>query len=182
MNYTKEELEPFRFPVGRFTVPESISKEDRDIWIENIRNLPQKMRNAVQTMTEEQLDTPYRPEGWTVRQLVRHVADSHLNSYVRYKWTLTEDKPTIKTYDQNAWSSLPDALEGPIDLSLDLLETTHKSWVWVLEHMKEDEWKKEFVHPEWNKQFNLEVNLALYSWHCDHHLAHITSLIKRMNW
>jgi hypothetical protein len=182
MSYTKEELEPFRFPIGRFTVPSDISKEDREKWIENLKSLPQKMRNAVQSFSEEQLNTPYRPDGWTVRQLTHHIVDSHLNCYIRYKWALTENNPTIKAYNQNDWSKLPDALEGPIEMSLNLLEAVHYRLTYLMDRMGEKEWKKTFVHPESGREVALDINLSLYSWHSDHHLAHITGLIKRMNW
>ena len=182
MSYTKEELEPFRFPIGRFSLPTDITKEDREKWIDNLKSLPQKMRNAAQSLSTEQLNTPYRPEGWTVRQLIHHVVDSHLNSYIRFKWALTEDSPTIKAYNQSDWANLPDSLEGPIEMSLDLLEMVHKRWTWFLDKISDKEWKRTFIHPESGWEVALDSNLALYSWHSDHHLAHITSLIKRMNW
>ena len=182
MSYTKEELEPFRFPVGRYSVPASISAEDRAKWIENIRSLPQKMRNVVVRLSEDQLNTPYRPEGWTIRQVIHHVADSQLNCYIRYKWTMTENNPTIKAYNQKDWGNLTDSLQGPVDMSLDLLEAVHKRWTWFMDNLNEDDWNRTFVHPENGRKISLNINLSVYSWHSDHHLAHITSLTERMNW
>ena len=174
--------EQLRYPIGRFVVPEQITAEDRANYIKDLESLPRQIKDVVLGLNEEQLDTPYRPEGWTVRQLVHHIPDSHLNSYIRFKWTLTEDQPVIKAYDEKEWALLPDARNAPVELSLSLLETIHARWVWFLRSLKDEQWKKSFQHPETNKMVPLDLNLSLYSWHGKHHLAHIQSLINRMKW
>lgn len=144
-----------------------------------IRRFPKKLRVTVKGLTDEQLDTPYRPGGWTVRQVVHHVADSHVNSYVRFKWTLTEDTPEIKAYEQEAWAELYDSRKAPIKSSLRILDGIHRRWSQVLNAMSEEDFKRELTHPEWEYRLSLDRMLSLYAWHSRHHLAHITSLIDR---
>jgi len=139
------------------------------------------MRAAVEGLSDEQLNTPYRPEGWTVRQVVHHVSDSHLNSYIRFKLALTEEHPTIKAYDENVWANLDDARNAPIDISLDLLEALHARWVLFLLSLKEKDFQRTFNHSELGA-VSLDKNIALYAWHGRHHVAHITSLRERMEW
>lgn len=177
-----ENIEELKYPIGRFSPPTETSEDLRRRWIEEIAALPAQLRAALVGLTEEQLDTPYRPGGWTVRQVVHHLPDSHINSYVRFRWALTEDNPTIKAYEEQLWAELPDAAKAPIDLSLDLLEMLHKRWVVLLKAMDEAGYQKTFFHPDSKKTFRLATILALYAWHGKHHLAHITELKKRNGW
>ena len=175
-------IEELKYPIGKFSPPEEITKEQRYKYIEDLESLPALMRSAVESLSQQQLDTPYRPDGWTVRQLVHHVPDSHLNSYIRFKWALTESQPVIKAYDEKSWAELNDATGAPVEMSLYLLECIHVRWVWLLKSLTEDDWKKCFTHPETNKLISLDLNLSLYSWHGKHHLAHIINLKERNGW
>lgn len=150
------------------------------MWLEEIAVTPAKMRAAVAGLSETQLDTPYRPEGWTVRQVVHHVPDSHMHCYIRMKWALTEDQPTIKPYNEADWAKLPDS-SGPIDVSLNLLESLHARWASLMRSFTEAEWKRSFLHPELGPR-TLEQTIPLYAWHGRHHEAHITRLRERMGW
>jgi DinB superfamily len=170
-----------RYPVGKFSFPKSISVEQRREWIRDIAAAPALLRAAVAGLNEAQLDTPYRPEGWTVRQVVHHVPESHMNSYVRFKLALTEDVPTIKPYDEARWARLPDIAVTPIETSLALLEALHARWAPLLEGMSVADFGRAFRHPEIGL-VRLDQNLALYAWHGKHHAAHITSLRERMGW
>ena len=171
-----------RYPIGPFSPPRSVTAEDRQRWIEAIATTPQALRDAVQNLTDDQLDTPYREGGWTVRQVVHHVADSHINSYTRFRLALTEQEPTIKPYDEVAWAELPDAKGEPLEPSLRLLEALHHRWVVLLESLTPEDYQRTFKHPETGRTFSLETNLALYAWHGQHHTAHITQLRERMGW
>jgi len=173
--------EDLRYPIGPFEPPGSITPEDRRRWIEEIASTPAAMRAAVAGLDAGQLDTPYRPGGWTVRQVVHHVPDSHMNSYCRTRLALTEAEPTIKPYDENRWSELSDARGGPVEASLGLLEALHARWVLLMESLDPANWGRTFVHPEYGRR-TLEQNLALYAWHGRHHVAHITSLRRRRGW
>jgi hypothetical protein len=170
-----------RYPVGPFEYEGTLSPAERQSMIDQIAATPERMRSAVAGLAEEQLNTPYRPEGWTVRQVVHHVPESHLNSYVRFKLAITEDEPTIKPYFEDRWAQLDDALTAPIELSLDLLETLHKRWVWFLRSLKDEHFQRTFRHPELGI-VSVDKNIALYAWHGRHHVAHITSLRERMGW
>jgi uncharacterized damage-inducible protein DinB len=170
-----------RYPIGPFTFEGKLSSEQINRAIDEIAQTPARLRAAVDGLSAEQLDTPYRPGGWTVRQVVHHLPDSHLNSYIRFKLALTEDQPTIKPYDENSWSSLSDAQTAPPDISLDLLETLHRRFVIVLESLEPKDLARTFLHPEIG-EVSLEKNIALYAWHGRHHVAHITSLANRMGW
>lgn len=139
------------------------------------------MRAAVQGLSPQQLDTRYRPQGWTVRQVVHHVPDSHMNAYIRFKLALTEDAPTIKTYHEDLWAELADSRSTPVETSLTLLETLHERWVALLRSLKDEDWKRSFRHPELGPM-PLDANLALYAWHGAHHTAHITTLRQRNGW
>lgn len=174
------DLEPLRFPVGRFTPPASYSAEARLASIDALRKLPDRLRGAVAGLSDAQLDTPYREGGWTVRQVVHHVADSHANAYVRMKLALTEDWPTIKPYDEAAWAKLGDS-SLPVQVSLDLIAALHARWVALLGAMSEDDFRRGYMHPESGRQ-DLARVLALYDWHSRHHTAHITGLRARMGW
>ena len=169
------------YPIGRFQRPESISQDDLAAAIEAMAVLPAQLRATVNGWTNEQLDTPYRPDGWTVRQVIHHLPDSHINSYVRYRLALTESQPTIKPYDEDAWAHLPDAQSAPVDLSLALLDALHRRWVVLLRSLKAEQWACTCQHPE-NGTVRLDMTLLIYAWHGRHHLAHITRLRDRMGW
>jgi hypothetical protein len=170
-----------RYPVGKFEKPESFTAEERERRIAAIESLPAKMRAAVHGLTPEQLDTPYRDGGWTVRQVVHHVPDSHMNAYIRWKLALTEDTPTIKPYKEAEWAKLPDSVKTPIEVSLNLLEAVHARWVIILKAMTPVDHARKLKHPEAGEH-TLDHFLAMYAWHSRHHLAHITELKKRKGW
>jgi len=174
------DLDDLRYPVGKFSPPAESTPDVRAGQIESLRLLPERLRAAVQGLNDAQLDTPYRDGGWTVRQVVHHFADSHANSYVRFKLALTEDWPTIKAYDEAAWACLPDS-RLPIDPSLELITGLHARLVALLESMNEVDFARGFNHPE-RGRVTLANNLALYAWHSRHHVAHITNLRARMGW
>jgi uncharacterized damage-inducible protein DinB len=169
------------YPIGRFEWPESVGPEMRAQSIGEIEAAPAWFRAAVQGLTGQQLDTPYRPGGWTVRQVVHHVADSHLHSYIRFRLALTEDQPTIKPYDQDKWAELPDARTAPVETSLRLIDSLHQRWVLLLRSMSDADFARTFLHPE-RGVMRLDVTLAMYAWHSRHHRAHITGLRERMGW
>jgi uncharacterized damage-inducible protein DinB len=173
-------LDP-RYPVGKFAWPESISEEDRRNFTAQVEDLPAKLRAAVQGLNESQLDTPYRECGWTVRQLTHHLADSHMNAFIRFKLALTENEPTIKPYEQQLWAEMPDGKTLPIEVSLTLLDSLHRRWAVLLKSMKPEEFARTFRHPELGL-VTLDRNLSLYAWHCRHHVAHITSLREQKGW
>lgn len=177
-----EELENLRYPIGKFQFPASFSVANTENNIHTICHFPQILRETVKCLSDEQLNTPYRPDSWTVRQVVHHMADSHMNSYVRFKWTLTEDSPTIRTYDEKAWAELPDAKNDAIEPSLLLLTALHLKWTTMLKNLSEDQMQQSFIHPQNGKHIKLYQNIALYAWHCNHHLAHIMDLKERMKW
>jgi hypothetical protein len=168
------------YPIGRFRRVTSLTGAERQESIESIAAAPARLRAAVQGLTEEQLDTPYRPGGWTVRQVVHHVPDSHMNAYIRFKWTLTEDNPTIKTYEQGLWAELADS-RGPVEGSLAMLEALHDRWVRLLRSLTSEDFSRPFNHPE-NGPMTLDGLLVLYDWHGRHHAAHVTGLRERMEW
>lgn len=169
-----------RYPIGPFEAPESVTPEHVTAWVDEIAAFPARLRAVVEPLGEEQLDTPYRPDGWTVRQVVHHLADSHLNSLVRFKWGLTEERPTIKAYYEERWAELAD-YAAPIELSLAWLDALHARWVTLLRALDSDQLAREFVHPD-SGPVRLDVNIGVYAWHGRHHLAHVTSLIEREGW
>jgi uncharacterized damage-inducible protein DinB len=175
-------MEHLKYPIGRYIAPEVVTIEQRAQWIADIEALPQLLRNAVANLTDSQLDTPYREEGWTLRQVVHHVADSHINAYTRYKLAATEDNPAIRPYIESRWAELPDAKHEPVEISLAILEAVHRRWVIHLKNMSNEDWNRTFFHPESKITFRLDVNLGLYSWHGRHHLAHITTTKSRLGW
>ncbi|WP_028551836.1 YfiT family bacillithiol transferase [Paenibacillus sp. UNC451MF] len=174
-------MEALRYPIGRFEWSGDITPEQRQLWIEDIEQLPVQLRNAVRGLTEDQLNEPYRPGGWTVRQVVHHVADSHMNSVIRFKLALTEQQPTIKPYDEGAWAELTDSREASIELSLALLDQLHERWGRLLRSLNSEQWERTFVHPD-SGIVRLDVNLGTYAWHGRHHTAHITQLRLRNEW
>jgi hypothetical protein len=169
------------YPIGRFDFSQTIPKDARPGLIEDIRQAPELLRAAIAGLDEGQLDTPYRPDGWTVRQVVHHLADSHMNSYVRFRLALTEEEPAVKGYDEAKWAQLPDARSGPVALSLPLFAHLHERWVTLFAAMTEDDWARTFRHSKLGP-VRLDTNLALYAWHGKHHTAHITRLRERMGW
>jgi hypothetical protein len=178
----KTALESIRFPIGRFKIQENISEETINQCIRDIEALPNLLRLSVEKLNDTQLDTPYRTEGWTLRQVVHHVADSHVNSYVRFKWALTEEAPTIKVYDEKEWAELEEAKTAPVEISLDLLESLHKRWVIMLKNLRKEDLKRTFIHPKSGFAYALEMAITLYAWHGKHHVGHIQSLKERNNW
>jgi len=170
-----------RYPIGEFKFAGPLTDAERQALIDRIAETPDRMRAAVTGLTEEQVDSPYRPGGWTVRQVVHHVPESHLNSYTRFKLAITEDEPTIKPYFEDRWAELDDARQAPIALSLDLLDALHGRWIWFLRSLKQEDFQRTFRHPEIGV-VSIDKNIALYAWHGQHHVAHITSLRKRMGW
>ncbi len=171
-----------RFPVGTFQMEgQQLDAAERAKFIEQIAETPARLRDAVGGLADEQLDTPYRPGGWTVRQVTHHVPDSHLNAYLRFKFALTEDSPVIKPYDEAQWALLADTRDTPVEVSLRLLEALHERWVTLLRSLTPEDFARTFRHPE-RGTVSLDNNLALYAWHGQHHVAHVTSLRERMNW
>ena len=181
MNENDAELEQLRYPVGRFAAPAAVAPAQVAAWIGEIERLPAELRAAVSPLTPAQLETPYRPGGWRVRQVVHHLADSHLNGFVRFKWALTEERPTIKPYFEARWAELPDCAQAPAETSLRLLEALHERWVFLLRGLSAPDLQREFVHPE-SGVVRLDVNVGLYAWHGRHHLAHVTRLAEREGW
>jgi hypothetical protein len=169
------------YPIGRFAFSGDSTAEQRSVFIDRIEATPARLREAVKGLTAEQLDTPYRPGGWTVRQVVHHVPDSHINSYCRFRLALTEDTPSVKGYDQELWAQLYDAREAPVEVSLALLAALHHRWVLMLRSLRPEDFARTFLHSELGP-VTLDRNVALYAWHGDHHVAHITSLRARMGW
>ena len=180
MNTTNANTD-LRYPVGRYEAPHEITPETREQWIRELETLPKNLRRAVSALSDAQLETPYRPGGWTVRQLVHHIADSHLNSYSRFRWAVMEDVPTIKTYNEADWAELADAKTAPIELSLALLEALHARWVILLRSFGDREYARTMRHTEWG-EIRVDWLLGQYAWHCRHHVAHITSLREREGW
>lgn len=170
-----------RYPIGKFRVEGDITAERRRGWIGQIAAMPARFRVAVEGLDPEQLDTPYREGGWTVRQLIHHLPDSHMNAYVRVKLGLTEENPTIKPYEEALWAALPDSASTPPEVSLALLDALHVRWVDLMRAMDDAQWRRTIHHPE-RGTMTLEQLLALYAWHGDHHVAHVTSLRERMGW
>lgn len=164
-----------QYPIGRFTAPGTITGAEREQWIREIENLPVELRRVVESLPEGALEKHYRPGGWTGRQVVHHVADSHVNSYVRFRLALTEETPTIKPYDEGAWAELPDAKSGHVEVSLRLLEAIHGRWATLLRSLSDEQWSRRFRHPEMGER-DLGVTLALYAWHGRHHLAQLRLL------
>lgn len=172
-----------RYPLGRPTLPTGpLDHGTRTAYIAQISLLPDQVRTALAGLTAAQLDTPYRPGGWNLRQVLHHLPDSHLNSYTRFRLALTEDNPTIRPYDEQAWAELADIAATPPAVSLALLEALHIRWTILLRTLKEEQWARTFHHPDSQRDFTLDQALALYAWHGRHHLAHITELRKREGW
>jgi hypothetical protein len=170
-----------RYPIGQYE-PQPYSDTLKEQWLADIKFLPNAIENAVNNLDEQQLQTAYREGGWTVHQLVHHVADSHINAYVRFKLGYTEDNPTIRTYEEKLWAITTDVRDLPINISITLLYALHQRWYEFLRHFNEEDWNKTVYHPQHKKEFTLWVLLGMYAWHSRHHVAHINGLRERMNW
>jgi len=170
-----------RYPIGRFEHDGTVTDAHVECWIGEIEALPEQLRQAVTGLSDEQLDTRYRPGGWTLRQVVHHLPDSHLNSYVRFKWALTEDEPLIKTYDEARWAELADYRELPVETNLEFLAVLHSKWVVLLRSLTAEQRARRFLHPEWGA-VDLAWTIGSYAWHGRHHLSHITATVAREGW
>lgn len=175
-------MEQLRYPIGKFEAPPTITKEQLEEWITVLEHLPQRLQDLVASLSEEQLETPYRPGGWTVRQLVHHISDSHHHSYIRFKWALTEDNPVIKPYGEKAWADLFDSKTAPVQMSLDHLKVVHAKLVHLLKGLSKDDLQRKFTHPDGNIESTLEENIGRYAWHGSHHYTHIANLLAREGW
>jgi len=178
---SSEEMNKLRFPIGPFTVPKNITQKQINQSISDIETFPAKLRKETELLTNAQLDTVYRPDGWTIRQVVHHCADSHMNSFIRFKLAITEDTPTIKPYFEDRWAELIDSVM-PIEPSLRIIEGIHERWVAILQSLSANDLKKGFNHPEQGRVIPLDEVIAMYAWHSNHHLAHITTLKKNKGW
>ncbi|MDR2235857.1 MAG: putative metal-dependent hydrolase [Chryseobacterium sp.] len=175
-------LEQKKFPIGQFQQPDNICDIRLDELIKVIKNFPGKLKDLIENFTDDQLDTPYREGGWTVRQLVNHIADSHINSFIRFKLALTEDNPVIKPYDEAKWAELQDSVHMPVKPAIRMIRGTHQRWTVLLNTLTNKQFERTFHHPEQNRDYNLRHYLAFYAWHCNHHYAHIENLKKEKGW
>ena len=175
-------MEDIKYPIGQAIIPSEITESHLNEWITVIEDFPSKLNKLVKHLNDDQLDTTYRENGWTIRQVIHHCADSHQNSYIRFKWTLTEDQPIIKAYFEDKWGELFDSKSAPILLSINVLKALHAKWVYLLKGLTSKELKRCFIHPENNEFVSLEKNIGIYAWHCNHHYAHIYNLMKLQNW
>ncbi len=172
-----ENLENLKYPVGKFKAPENISSDQLQDWILQIDRFPSELENEFSNLSEAQLEWIYRPEGWSIRQVVHHLTDSHLNSFMRFKLALTEENPVIKPYQEDLWAELPDSRETPIGWSIHMLTGLHRRWVYLLEHLEPEDFAKTFFHPEQQRKVRLDRNVGIYAWHGLHHLAHVRQAI-----
>lgn len=175
-------MDELSYPIGKYRIEQEVSPARRAELIADIAAAPAQLRSAVSGLSDAQLDMPYRSEGWTLRQVVHHLPDSHMNAYVRMKLALTEDEPTIKPYAEALWAEQPDAKSAPVELSLTLLEHLHARWVLSLQGMPAEAFARRFQHPESGNKFSMDQMLVMYAWHGRHHVAHVTSLRERMGW
>jgi hypothetical protein len=170
--------EQLRYPVGKFTARDSYSTEELQSFIAKIESLPRDVEKVINSMTVKQLDTPYREGGWTARQVVHHMADSHMNAYIRFKWTLTESTPTIKAYDEKAWAETPETKLDPV-ISVELLKALHAKWIAMLRRLAPADFQKEFLHPDTKRYMRLDRMTAMYAWHGEHHFGHLKIVANR---
>ncbi|GGW27123.1 YfiT family bacillithiol transferase [Arenibacter certesii] len=175
-------LENLRYPIGHFVYTHAVDDMIVSDWISELEALPTRLEDLVLPLHNGQLNTPYRPGGWTVRQVIHHIADSHHNSYTRFKWALTEDRPVIKPYYEKEWSNLFDAQDAPIEFSLDYIKALHVKLIYLLRGLSKEELSKVYIHPKGNLEVSLMESIGRYAWHGNHHLAHISGLIQRMGW
>ncbi len=179
---TNLELQNLKYPIGEFDCPNNISDNHIESWISILEHFPNRLENLVTDLTNAQLETPYRPEGWTIRQVVHHLSDSHHHSYTRFKWALTEDKPVIKAYYEDRWAELTDSRLASVEMSLLHLRAIHAKLVYILKTLSESDLNRCFIHPETKNEVPLKKNIGIYAWHSNHHYAHIENLLKRNNW
>ncbi|MHA8055669.1 YfiT family bacillithiol transferase [Aquirufa nivalisilvae] len=170
------DINPLQYPVGKFSAPENITPDIRTAWIKTLAEFPEKLKQAVADISDETLAKHYRPGGWTARQVIHHVNDSHMNSFIRFKLALTEENPIIKPYSEGDWANLPDGNEAPIEWSLEGIKYVHLRWVYLLNKLQESDWEKAYINPERGITYPLDKALGIYAWHCDHHLAHVLSV------
>lgn len=170
-----------RYPIGKYE-PKPYSEAQKTEWLNAIYALPEELERVVQTLDDAQLNTPYREGGWTVKQLIHHIADSHMNAYIRFKLGLTEDKPIIKPYEEKAWALSADNETVPVNISLTLLHALHRRWYAAIEHLTQSDFERVVIHPQQGREMSLWLLLGLYAWHGKHHTAHITTLKERMRW
>lgn len=175
-------LDKLRYPIGKFRFPENRTPEHLKEWIGILEDFPNELESLVSNLSAKQLDTPYRPGGWSIRQVVHHIADSHHHSYTRFKWSLTEHKPLIKAYEEKDWANLVDARTAPIELSLNYIKTLHAKLIFLLRKLSPEDLQRSYVHPDDHSTVTLEENIAKYAWHARHHYAHISGLIQRNHW
>ncbi|RMH62496.1 MAG: putative metal-dependent hydrolase [Calditrichaeota bacterium] len=168
-----------KYPIGKFKAPRVIDHNHLKSWIKIIRDFPEKIKREVGSLSDGELEKRYRPGGWTIRQVVHHCADSHMNSFIRFKLTLTEETPVIKPYYENLWGELADSQNYPLASSLKILDGLHDRWTCILENLSEKDLERMFVHPETNEHINLKTNICIYAWHCEHHLAHIRLALNK---
>jgi hypothetical protein len=179
---TEISLEELKYPIGKWVKPEEFDFQKITEQITTIGKFPGKIIQATSELSDEQLDTPYRQEGWTIRQVVHHCADSHMNALIRFKLALTENRPTIKPYAESLWAELVDGKTLPVQVSLQLTEALHVRWSVLLTSLNDEQWKRGFIHPEHGGELKLYETVSLYAWHCEYHLAHVTRLKERKNW
>ena len=179
---TAQDLNKLKYPIGQFDCPNTISPQHLDSWISILEHFPNRLENLVKDLTNRQLDTVYRPEGWTVRQVVHHLSDSHHHSYIRFKWALTEDKPLIKAYYEDRWAELIDSKSSPIQMSLNHLRAIHDKLVYLLKSLKLEDFNMSFIHPETKSEVKLSYTVGNYAWHSNHQYAHIVHVLKRKGW
>ncbi len=182
MSNDVQNLEKLKYPIGDFQYDPNYSGTEQNNYLLTIEEFPGKFRKLVSTFNEKQLDSKYRPGGWTVRQVIHHMPDSHLNSYLRFRWAMTEEKPVIKAYLEGKFAEMMDYENTPIEVSLDLLESLHKRWIILLNNLSDEDWKRTFIHPENGKEISLREMLPLYAWHCEHHFEHVNQLKLRKGW
>ena len=175
-------LEELKYPIGLAEIPENITKKHIESWISDIERFPHELEFLVRDLSDNQMETKYREGGWTIRQVIHHCYDSHHNSYMRFKWALTENQPVIKAYYEERWAELLDSKSSPILLTIDALKGLHAKWVYLLRILTEEDLEKSFIHPDGNETVGLKKNIGIYAWHCQHHYAHIEQLMMRKGW
>lgn len=176
------DLEQLKYPIGHFECPETITDSNIVDWISILEQFPHRLEQMVNPLSHDQLETPYRPNGWTIRQVVHHIADSHHHSYTRFKWSLTENRPLIKAYEEKDWAALFDAKSAPISLSIDYIKALHAKMVYLLKGLSMEAMELSYLHPEGNVEVTVKENIGKYAWHSNHHYAHIENLLKRESW